>query len=164
MDRTQSATKERKADLNTIHLRLHLCLPLFLRVVLLIKLSSRFRSLFHIHRIDLCLRGFNLLGHLSYSYVFPEICHASVTLVDLLVDDGNGISGRFDIRGELADPGFVLGNALFAFLELAAPFFADVPSNRHNKYGPCQVDDVSLAHLSISLLTLSNLSTLMFNS
>ena len=127
---------------NSTYLGLHLCLPLLLHVVLLIKLSSRFRGLLHIHCVDLCLRGVDLLGQFSYSNILPEIRHGSIALVDLLVDDGNRISGRFDIRSDLADPGFVLGNALLAFLKLAAPFFADIPSSRHNGDGSCRTDDV----------------------
>jgi len=117
--------------LHSTDLGLHLRLPLLLQVVLLVKLSSRFRSLLHIHRIDLCLSCVDLLGQLSYSYVLPEIRHGGVTLVDLLVDDRNSIPGRFNIRRELADLGFVLSDALFAFLELATPFFADIPSNKY---------------------------------
>jgi len=113
--------------LNSTYLRLHLRLPLFLQVVLLIELSPRFCSLLHIHCIDLCLRDINLLGQLSHSDILPEICHGSVTLVDLLIDDRNHIPGRFDVRSEFADLRFVLSNALFAFLELATPLFSDVP-------------------------------------
>ena len=113
--------------LSLAYLRLHLRLPLLLQVVLLIKLPPRFCSLLHIHCINLCLCDINLLGQLSHSDVLPEICHGSITLVDLLIDDRDRIPGRFDVRSEFADPGFVLSDALFAFLELATPLFSNVP-------------------------------------
>ena len=139
---------------------MHFVLPIFLRLILLLKIPLRFASAFYVTGVYLLLSCLNATLQLSKSAVFTKVRQRRSSLIDLFVQFRDCFANLLDLKPMLLYFRLKLIDSVGAILKPFATLIPYVPVllSLRNTY------NVRGTHRSMRLLAPSSLSALRLSS